>query len=76
MSMYSKGSPHVHAMKAGETVYVCQCDKTNNAPFCSGAHKGSGKEPYAHTADKDGDVYFCGCGKSANIPFCDGSHNR
>lgn len=76
MSIYTKGSPHIQEMKAGETVYICRCGKTGNAPFCDGSHEGSGKTPYAHTADADGAVYFCGCGKSGNIPFCDGSHNK
>jgi len=76
MALYDKGSPYVIDVEGGKTVYLCQCGKTNNAPYCDGSHQGSGKEPLAHTAKHSGSVFVCGCGKSENIPFCDGSHNR
>ncbi len=74
--MYSSGSPIIEELKAGETVYICCCGKTANAPYCDGSHQGTDKTPLAHTPDKDGPVYVCGCGKSGNIPFCDGSHAK
>lgn len=74
--MYSKGEPMVVDVVKGETVYFCQCGKTNTPPFCDGSHQGSGKEPLAYTPDTDEQCYICRCGKSGNIPFCDGSHNR
>jgi CDGSH iron-sulfur domain-containing protein 3 len=76
MSMYSKAEPYEHTMKAGETVYICQCGHTGTPPFCDGSHKQHpGKEPHAHTAAADETLYICGCGKSDDKPWCDGSHN-
>jgi len=74
--MYSSGSPIIEELKAGETVYICRCGKTANAPYCDGSHQGTEITPLAYTPESDGPVYICGCGKSANIPFCDGSHAK
>lgn len=74
--MYGKGSPHIEELKSGDTVYICRCGKTGNAPYCDGSHSGTNFTPLVHTADKDGAVYICGCGKTGNTPFCDGSHSK
>ncbi len=76
MALYEKGAPHIKELKAGESVYICQCGKTNNAPYCDGSHQGTEVTPLAHTPDQDGPIFVCGCGKSANKPWCDGSHNQ
>ncbi len=76
MSIYEQGYPHIKTLKADESIYICGCGKTGNAPNCDGSHSGTGKEPFAHTADKEGDVFICGCGKSESLPWCDGSHNK
>jgi CDGSH-type Zn-finger protein len=68
--------PHIVQAKANETLYICQCGKTKNAPFCDGSHEGSGKAPLAHIAQADGPIYVCGCGKTRNTPWCDGSHGN
>ena len=76
--MYTKNSPYQVPVQAGKTVFICQCGKTKNAPFCDGSHgsQNTGITPLAHTADKDGSIWVCGCGKTQNKPFCDGSHKR
>ena len=76
--MYTKNSPYQVPLQAGKTVFICQCGKTKNAPFCDGSHgsQNTGITPLAHTADKDGSIWVCGCGKTQNKPFCDGSHKR
>lgn len=75
MSMSTYGKPYERTLKSGETVYICQCDKSSTPPFCDGSHQQhSGTEPLAHTAEKDETVYVCGCGKTGNKPWCDGSH--
>lgn len=76
--MYSKNAPHVISLQAGQTVYLCTCGKSANAPYCDGAHQAQGtdKAPLAHTAEKEGSVYVCGCGRTGNNPFCDGAHTK
>ncbi len=76
MGLYGKGEPWAIDVKSGEAVYICQCGKTSNPPFCDGSHQGTDFTPLAFTPDKDDTIYVCGCGKSANKPWCDGSHNR
>ena len=74
MAMYDLGHPHAVEVKSSDTVYICQCGKTSNPPYCDGSHKDTTKEPLAHTASEDETLYVCGCGKTGNAPFCDGSH--
>jgi len=76
--MYSKNSPYAIDAKAGDSLYVCQCGKTGNAPFCDGTHKSlsTGVSPREVSSDEDTTIYVCGCGKTENPPFCDGSHKQ
>lgn len=74
--MYTHKEPYIEALKAGESVYICQCGHTKTAPYCDGSHQQHpGTEPLVYTAETDESVYICGCGKTANKPWCDGSHN-
>jgi CDGSH-type Zn-finger protein len=54
--------------------YWCACGKTAGAPFCDGAHKGSGIAPVKFSAKADGDAYLCGCQQAKAPVYCDGSH--
>ena len=75
--MYDQGTPYVATLKAGESIYICQCGHTKTPPYCDGSHtQHPGITPFAHTAETDGSVYICGCGKSATKPWCDGSHSK
>lgn len=76
MSMYDLGHPRAVDVKAGATVYICRCGRTNTPPYCDGSHKTTSAEPLAYTANKDETLYICGCGKTGNKPFCDGSHKK
>ncbi|HFE38278.1 MAG TPA: CDGSH iron-sulfur domain-containing protein [Gammaproteobacteria bacterium] len=76
MGLYDQGYPYTVKLDAEQTVYICQCGKTANAPYCDGSHAGTDKEPLAHTAKEAGNIFVCGCGKSATMPFCDGSHTK
>lgn len=61
-------------VKAGETYYWCTCGKSDNQPFCNGAHKGGEFRPMAFTATENTTVYLCGCKHTKTPPHCDGSH--
>ena len=63
-------------VEASKTYYWCSCGKSQNQPFCDGAHTGSSFEPVAFTAEKDGPMYLCQCKHTKNPPYCDGSHNE
>jgi len=73
--MYNKKSPYEVEVKADQSSWICQCGKSQNAPYCDGSHKGSSQEPYEHKSDEDSSVYVCGCGQSKTMPWCDGTHN-
>jgi len=75
MGMNDQGYPYTVKVEAGEAVYLCQCGKTANAPYCDGSHQGTDITPLAHTPETDGNIHVCGCGKTGSVPFCDGSHN-
>lgn len=68
-------APFAIEVTAGKTYFWCACGKSQNQPFCDGAHKGSGFAPVKYTAEKDGKAFFCGCKASAKAPLCDGSHS-
>jgi class 3 adenylate cyclase/CDGSH-type Zn-finger protein len=59
---------------AGETYYWCACGRSNNQPFCDGAHAPTRFAPVAFTAQKSGKDLLCLCKRTANPPYCDGSH--
>ena len=72
--MYKKLSPHKVTVENEGTVYIWQCGKTGDIPFCNGSHAGTDKTPLAYEAKAGENLFICGCGKSKNMPFCDGSH--
>lgn len=75
--MYKQQFPYSVSVKKSDEVYICQCGKTKEAPYCDGNHKQSvDARPLIYTAQKDEQLFVCGCGKSANMPWCDGSHNK
>jgi len=71
-----KISPIEVQLKKGETYFWCACGKSQNQPFCDGAHKGTEYTPVKFTADIDGSKWLCACKKTQNQPDCDGSHNN
>jgi len=66
--------PAATAVEAGQTYFWCACGKSNNQPFCDGAHKGSQFTPVAYSANETKTVYFCQCKQTSASPFCDGAH--
>ena len=73
-AVVAQRGPYPVDMKQGQEYYWCSCGKSQNQPFCDGAHKGSTFVPVKGVWDKeDGKAYFCGCKKTK--VFCDGTHN-
>ncbi len=74
--MHWQDTPYRIQVKSGDKKSICRCGKTQNPPFCDGAHKGTGIEPDRITFNEDQTVAICGCGKSQKMPYCDGSHRK
>jgi CDGSH-type Zn-finger protein len=68
-------APKVMQMEPG-TYYWCACGKSENQPFCSGAHHGTEFTPVKTVIDSPKQVAWCMCKQSKNKPFCDGSHRN
>ena len=68
-------SPYPVEVVEGKRYFWCRCGRSENQPFCDGAHKDTGIEPLAWTATKSETIMFCGCKQTDDEPFCDGSHN-
>ncbi len=60
----------------GKSYFWCTCGKSQNQPFCDGAHKGTDFTPLKWTADGSGPKFFCACKQTDGQPFCDGSHKN
>ena len=62
-------------LKKGGTYAWCSCGKSNNQPWCNGAHKGSEFSPKVFIAEETKTVSMCMCKQTKNPPYCDGSHS-
>ena len=56
--------------------YWCSCGRSQNQPFCDGAHKGTGFTPLVFELDEKKTVALCLCKHTDKPPFCDGSHQK
>ncbi len=63
-------------LKKGDEYHFCVCGRSQNQPFCDGAHVGTSFTPKAFIAKEDGEAYLCACKQSSNSPFCDGTHKQ
>ena len=60
--------------------YWCTCGKTDNPPYCDGAHWGSGFFPKPFEIPESGaeapclTVKLCNCKHTQSPPYCDGTH--
>ncbi|HUI44410.1 MAG TPA: CDGSH iron-sulfur domain-containing protein [Nitrospirota bacterium] len=70
-----KNLPFMTTLEPG-TYYWCTCGKSAKAPFCDGAHKGSGKEPLAFEVAETRKAALCACRRTKKAPYCDGAHAR
>ena len=53
------------------TYFRCTCGRSQNLPFCDGAHRSGDDLPIRFEIEEKKKVYICSCGKSQNQPFCD-----
>ncbi len=53
------------------TYFRCTCGRSQNLPFCDGAHRRNDDLPIRFEIKEKKKVYICSCGKSNNQPFCD-----
>lgn len=56
------------------TYYWCSCGRSENQPFCDGAHKGTDISPLEFTVDEKKKYAMCLCKHTTKEPFCDGKH--
>lgn len=68
-------APMVINMEPG-TYYWCTCGKSENQPFCSGAHKGTSFNPLKTEIKEAKKIAWCMCKHTKNPPFCDGTHTK
>ncbi len=68
--------PYKVTLEAGKTYWWCRCGLSDNQPFCSGAHKGTGINPEKIVLEDTKTVFLCGCKHTSNAPYCDGTHKR
>ena len=67
-------SPKMETLEAGKTYAYCACGKSENQPWCNGAHMGSSMAPVVFQAEETKEVAICMCKQTKNPPYCDGSH--
>ena len=63
-------------LEAGKTYAWCSCGKSDNQPWCNGAHRGTGLAPKVFEAEKNQKGAMCTCKMTQTPPFCDGSHRQ
>jgi CDGSH-type Zn-finger protein len=66
-------TPLVTTLEPG-TYYWCRCRKSENRPFCDGAHGEGVEGPMEFVLSEKKEVALCTCGKTKSPPYCDGSH--
>lgn len=76
-----KGQPAAKAptmtdLEEGKTYAWCACGKSNNQPWCNGAHSDTNLNPTVFKAENSQKAAMCMCKQTSNPPYCDGSHAR
>lgn len=67
-------SPIRVTLEAGKTYAYCACGKSENQPWCNGAHADTGITPMVFKQEVEKTAGICTCKMTSNPPFCDGSH--
>ena len=69
-----QNSPYIIELEEGKTYAWCSCGKSENQPWCNGAHAGSDFKPKVFKAEESKTAAMCMCKQTKNPPYCDGSH--
>ena len=67
-------TPQMELLEEGKTYAWCACGKSENQPWCNGAHAGSEFTPKVFKAEEPKTAAMCMCKQTKNPPYCDGSH--
>lgn len=67
-------SPVAIELEAGKKYAFCVCGRSQNQPFCDGAHRGSPFKPHKFIAEISEKKWLCMCKHTKNVPYCDGTH--
>lgn len=65
--------PAVIALEPG-TYWWCRCGRSENQPFCDGAHKGTEFTPLEFEVEEARRMALCQCKHTGLEPRCDGAH--
>jgi len=66
--------PQMEQLEEGKNYAWCACGKSENQPWCNGAHAGSEISPKIFKTDESKTAAVCMCKQTKNPPYCDGSH--
>ena len=69
-------APIMQDLLEGATYAWCSCGRSENQPWCNGAHTGTSFVPQVFEAEKTGKGAMCTCKLTQNPPYCDGSHMK
>jgi CDGSH-type Zn-finger protein len=67
--------PAVLVLEPGRYAW-CTCGLSNEQPWCSGAHGGTGWTTLFFTVEEKKRVALCQCKHTKTPPYCDGTHAR
>ena len=65
--------PAVIELEAG-SYWWCRCGRSENQPFCDGAHEGTEFTPLKFEVEEARRMALCQCKHTGLEPLCDGAH--
>lgn len=69
-------APIMEQLESGKTYAWCSCGKSENQPWCNGAHHGTNFTPTVFESKETKMAALCTCKQTSTPPFCDGTHNN
>ena len=67
-------APKMEQLEKDKIYAWCECGKSENQPWCNGAHQGGEFKPKVFKAEESKTAALCMCKQSKNPPYCDGAH--